>query len=73
MYLFSTGLCCSDLACSVLYLGAVKEQEHVMQRPPLSGQLFPQGVDGGGPREWVEVKGRGAGESMDGAVGEEAG
>lgn len=49
----------------------------MVQRPALSGQLFPEGVDGGGAVaracDGVEVKGRRAGESMDGAVGQEAG
>lgn len=53
----------------------------MVQRPPLFGQLFPQGVDGGGLGGWacagfeveVEVKGCGTGKSMDGAVGQEAG
>lgn len=70
--LVSTGL-----PWSLLYLGAVEQQQHVVQRPPLSGQLFPQGVDGGGVRSracgGVEVKGHRAGESMDGAIRQEAG
>lgn len=47
----------------------------MLQRPPLSGQLFPQGVDGGRPGDGiqVQVKGGGAGQLVDGAVGEEAG
>lgn len=47
----------------------------MMERPPLSGELFPQGVAGGGLGRCIgaEVKGQGAGESMDGAVRKEAG
>lgn len=64
----------SVLVCPGLYLGAIEEQQHVVHRPPLFCQLFPQGVDGGASRggAGVGVKGRGAGESMDGAVGQEA-
>lgn len=75
-----SGLCWSLVVCpglhwSGLYLCAIEEQQHVLQRPPLSGQLFPQGVDGGRPGDGiqVQVKGGGAGQLVDGAVGEEAG
>ena len=66
---------CPGLHWSGLYLGAIEEQQHVLQRPPLFGQLFPQGVDGGrlGGRIQVQVKGGGAGQLVDGTVGEEAG
>lgn len=77
MLLAFTNLYC----CLLVYLGAVEQQQHVVQRPPITGQLFPQGVDGGGlgvgPCPGVEVevkvKGCGASESMDGAVRQEAG
>lgn len=49
-------------------LVAVEQQQHVLQRPPLAGQVFPQSVGGGG-----QVKVRGVGHLVDGAVREEAG
>lgn len=64
-------------ASSGPYLGPVEQHQHLVQRPPLSGQLLPQSVggggSGGGARVGAEVKVHRTGEAVDGAVGQEVG
>lgn len=60
-----------------LYLQTIEQGQDVDQRRLLTGQVLPQGFWGGEARgragRGVSLKGSGAGEAVDGAVGQEAG
>ena len=55
------------------HLHPVEEVEHLLEGPPLSGQLPPQGVRGGRAAAPVVFRGRRSCEPVDGAVGQEVG